>query len=84
MVEGNNYGVVKIFVHMNQELMKEMQFSWYYPFVQPPTLATHISFKKLPNDLPLCHWKNGSDSLKLEVTIPNQVRLACNIRSRIV
>ena len=27
MVEGNNFGVVKIFVRITQELMKEIQFS---------------------------------------------------------
>ena len=44
MAEGNNFGVVKIFVRITQELMKDMQFAWYHPFLQPPNLVTNIEF----------------------------------------
>ena len=69
VVEGNNFGFVKNLVSITQELMKEMHFSWYHPFLKPLTLVTHISFKTNLNDLSACNWKNGSDYLELELTI---------------
>ena len=60
--EGNNFGVIKIFVRITQELMKDMQFSWQHPFLQPPTLVTNIVFKKLPNYLSSYHWNNGPEN----------------------
>ena len=40
VAEGNNFVVIKIFVRITQELMKDMQFSWQQNCYLPPPLGS--------------------------------------------